>query len=46
VAFPPEKNWSYGELVAFLPNASSFAGGKPPEEFKAAIDKRLAAALI
>jgi len=46
VAFPPENNWSYGELVAFLPNASSFAGGKPPEEFKAAIDKRLAAALI
>ncbi|HXM41301.1 MAG TPA: HDOD domain-containing protein [Bryobacteraceae bacterium] len=46
VAFPPEKRWSYGELVAFLPNASSFAHGKSPEEFKAAIDKRLAAAPV
>jgi putative nucleotidyltransferase with HDIG domain len=44
VAFPPEKAWSYGELIAFLPNASSFARGKSPEEFKAGIDKRLAAA--
>ena len=46
VAFPPDKAWSYGELIAFLPNASSFARGKSPEEFKAAIDKRLAAAPI
>jgi putative nucleotidyltransferase with HDIG domain len=46
LAFPPDKAWSYGELIAFLPNATSFARGKPPEEFKAAIDKRLAAAPI
>ena len=46
VAFPPAKAWSYGELIAFLPNASSFAGGKSPEGFKAAIAKRLADAPI
>jgi HD-like signal output (HDOD) protein len=44
VAFPPDKAWSFGELIASLPNATSFANGKSPEEFKAAIDKRLAAA--
>jgi putative nucleotidyltransferase with HDIG domain len=46
VAFPPDKAWSYGELIAFLPNASSFARGKSPEGFKAAIAKRLADAPI
>ncbi|MGA2738171.1 MAG: HDOD domain-containing protein [Bryobacteraceae bacterium] len=44
VAFPPDKAWSYAELVAFLPNASSFAPGKSVEEFKAGIEKRLATA--
>lgn len=44
IAFPPDRDWSYGELVAFLPNGSSFARGKPPADFKAAIDQRLAAA--
>jgi hypothetical protein len=39
VAFPPDRQWSYGELIAFLPNASSFGRGKSPEEFKAAIDE-------
>src|ERR1017187_5130397 len=46
VAFPPDKAWTYAELVAFLPNASSFARGKSPEGFKAAIAKRLADAPI
>ncbi|HUE22391.1 MAG TPA: HDOD domain-containing protein [Bryobacteraceae bacterium] len=46
VAFPPDKAWSYRELVAFLPNATSFAHGKSPEEFKAAIDARLSAAPV
>jgi len=46
VAFPPDKAWTYAELVAFLPNASSFARGKSPEEFKASIDKRMAAAPV
>ena len=46
VAFPRDKAWSYGELIAFLPNASSFARGKSPEGFKAAIAKRLADAPI
>jgi putative nucleotidyltransferase with HDIG domain len=46
VAFPPDKAWSYDQLVAFLPNASSFARGKSPAEFKAALDQRLAAAPI
>ena len=46
LAFPPDKPWSYAELVAFLPNASLFARGKPPEEFKAVIAQRLAAAPI
>ena len=46
LAFPPDKPWSYAELVAFLPNASSFARGKPLEEFKAAIAQRLSAAPI
>jgi hypothetical protein len=46
VAFPPGKTWSYSELIALLPNASSFARGNSPEEFKAAIAKRLADAPI
>jgi len=46
VAFPPNKTWSYGELIALLPNAPSFAGGKSPEEFKASLDQRLASAPI
>ena len=45
VAFPPDKPWSYPELIAFLPNASSFGRGKP-EEFQASIAKRLSAAPI
>jgi len=44
LAFPPDKPLSYGELVAFLPNAPSFAHGKSQAEFKAAVDQRLAAA--
>lgn len=43
IAFPPDRPWSYAELVASLPNASSFAHGKTAQEFKATIDKRLAA---
>jgi putative nucleotidyltransferase with HDIG domain len=46
VAFPPDRAWSYEELIAFLPNAASFAGGKSQEEFKASIEKLLAAAPI
>jgi putative nucleotidyltransferase with HDIG domain len=46
VAFPPERAWSYAELIALLPNASKFARGKSPAEFKAAIDQRLAAAPV
>ena len=46
VAFPPDKPWSYADLIACLPNAASFARGKSPEEFKAAIGQRLAAAPI
>jgi len=46
VAFPPDKAWSYAELIAFLPNATSFAHGKSLEEFKATIDTRLADAPI
>jgi putative nucleotidyltransferase with HDIG domain len=46
VAFPPDQSWTYSELMAFLPNGSSFGRGKSPAEFKAAIDKRLAAAPI
>lgn len=44
IAFPPAKAWSYDELIAFLPNAARFARGKPPAEFKAAIDQRMTAA--
>lgn len=44
VAFSPDKEWSYADLVALLPNASSFARGKSLAEFKAVIDNRLAAA--
>jgi len=43
VAFPRDKDWSYAELIAFLPNSASFARGKSPAEFKAVIDKHLAA---
>ncbi len=46
VAFPRDKAWSWEELTAFLPNASSFAGGRPPGAFKAAIDERLTAAPV
>jgi putative nucleotidyltransferase with HDIG domain len=46
VAFPPDKAWSFAELLAFLPNASSFGSGKSPEQFKAAIDGRLSAASL
>jgi putative nucleotidyltransferase with HDIG domain len=46
VAFPTDKEWSYEQLVGFLPHASSFARGKSPEEFKASIEERLAAAPI
>ena len=46
VAFPPDRAWTYEELVAFLPKAASFARGKSREEFKASIDERLAAAPI
>jgi putative nucleotidyltransferase with HDIG domain len=46
VAFPPDKAWSYAELIAFLPNATSFGHGRSPAEFKADIEKRLAAAPI
>jgi hypothetical protein len=44
VAFPPDKEWSYADLVALLPNASSFARGKSCADFKAVIDNRLTAA--
>jgi putative nucleotidyltransferase with HDIG domain len=46
VAFPPDKAWSFDELVAFLPNAASFGRGKSPEQFKAAIADRLFAASL
>ena len=46
VAFPPERPWSYEELLAFLPNSASFGRGKSSAEFKAAIDERLRAAPI
>jgi HD-like signal output (HDOD) protein len=46
LAFLPDKPWSYGQLVAFLPNASSFGRGKSMEEFKAVIEKRMSAAPI
>jgi putative nucleotidyltransferase with HDIG domain len=46
VAFPPDKAWSCTELIRCLPNASAFARGKSLEEFKATLDKRLAAAPI
>jgi len=46
VAFPPQRDWTYDELVALLPNAKSFAGGKKPEAFKAALDERLSAAPV
>jgi putative nucleotidyltransferase with HDIG domain len=46
IAFPPDKPWSYHELVAFLPNSGSFARGKSPEEFKASVNHRLAAAPV
>jgi len=46
VAFPREKLWTYGELVALLPNGSSFARGKSAEEFKSVIDMKLASAPI
>ena len=46
VAFPPDRAWSCEELIAVLPNASSFAHGKPPAEFKAIIEQRLATAPV
>jgi putative nucleotidyltransferase with HDIG domain len=46
IAFPPEKDWSFDELVAFLPNSASFGHGKSRHQFKAAIDDRLSAAPI
>jgi putative nucleotidyltransferase with HDIG domain len=46
VAFPPEKAWTYPELLALLPNGTSFGRGKSPAEFKAAIDEHLAATRI
>jgi putative nucleotidyltransferase with HDIG domain len=46
VAFPPERAWTYRELLALLPNGTSFGRGKSPEEFKAAIDEHLAATRI
>jgi len=42
--FPPDKAWSYDELVAFLPNAASFAHRKSPDQLKAIIQSRLATA--
>ena len=46
VAFPREKLWTYGELVALLPTGSSFARGKSAEEFKSVLDMKLATAPI
>jgi putative nucleotidyltransferase with HDIG domain len=46
IAFPSEKDRSFDELVAFLPNSASFAHGKSRRQFKAAIDDRLSAAPI
>jgi len=46
VAFPPDKAWTFDELVAFLPNAASFGRGRSAEEFKELIETRLAAAPI
>ncbi|HLY18318.1 MAG TPA: HDOD domain-containing protein [Bryobacteraceae bacterium] len=44
IAFPADKAWTYGELIAFLPNAASFGRGKSAAEFQAAIGERLQAA--
>jgi putative nucleotidyltransferase with HDIG domain len=44
LAFPPDKAWSYDELVAFLPNPASFAHREAPDELKAIIQSRLAVA--
>jgi HD-like signal output (HDOD) protein len=40
-AFSPRKNWSWEELIAFVPNASSGWLGGSPEAAKAEIDERL-----
>lgn len=46
IAFPPDRVWAYEELIAFLPNARSFARGKSPAQYKIEIDDRLTAAPV
>ena len=43
-AFSPERQWSFEELITFLPRAGSSWLGESPETAKAEISKRLAAA--
>lgn len=42
-AFSPSKQWSWEDLIAFLPRASSSWLGESPEAAKAELSKRLAA---
>jgi len=46
VAFPPDRNWTYEELVAFLPNPGQFAHGTSAGQFKAKIEQRLSEAPV
>jgi len=45
-AFPPQRSWSYDDLVAFLPDPKLFAHGQRPEQFQFRIDQRLSALTI
>jgi putative nucleotidyltransferase with HDIG domain len=44
-AFSPEKDWAYEELIAFLPNTSSWLGGNA-EAARGELDARLASSPI
>src|SRR5579862_525925 len=46
LAFPPERVWSYEELVGLLPYPKSFARGASPADYKAGLDTCLAGAEI
>ncbi len=46
IAFPPDRVWSYEELIAFLPNSRSFARGKSPAVYKLEIEERLSGAPV
>jgi len=46
VAFPPDKPWTYEELLDFLPNSERFACGRSAAQLQSSLNERLSTAAV